>query len=138
MSIGKLVAAEGLASPCWRARCRAGPRTRPGQDVSWRISISPAAAIRTSKGEALIDQNLSSPQKAPLDERLQAPLYLQDPDPQQRDKAVAILENLTARKLITPQDRFTLVKIYLTRGDWQKASSHLRGWWRKTPKTPAT
>jgi tetratricopeptide (TPR) repeat protein len=98
----------------------------PGQ-VTWaRRQLASILLMQSTYGslqhaEELLRKNLDSEAESVLDKRALATVLSVSPDPGKRLEAVSLLEELVESEA-NPQDRFSLAKLYLARGDWAEAS----------------
>jgi tetratricopeptide (TPR) repeat protein len=101
--------------------------------VSWARSVlavvlASHADPRKSR-EALVLVGLIEGAKAEDDapggsaqqERARAAVLALQPDPVQQQRAIAVLERMNARQMLSPEDRFLLVQLYERAGDWERA-----------------
>jgi tetratricopeptide (TPR) repeat protein len=56
----------------------------------------------------------------PVDQRAKLAVLARQKNPVQRREAVAILEDLLRRQLLTPDERFLLAQLYQSQGNWPK------------------
>jgi tetratricopeptide (TPR) repeat protein len=54
-------------------------------------------------------------------ERARAAVLALQPDPVQQQRAIAVLERMNTRRLLSPEDQFLLVQLYERAGDWERA-----------------
>ena len=95
-----------LANVCWARRYLAGILRDRGNFTD------------LCQAMALIDENLRSKTPAIEDKRAKVEFLLADPRKEKIGKAVQAMEELMQAADATPDDSFTLAKLYLKKGDW--------------------
>ena len=103
------------------------------QNVSWArrtLALSLAAAgtyPNYEKALELIDENLRDAPSSAVDRRVQAVIQASFPTPISHQRALQTLEKLAQLpKVLTPDDRIILARLYLIRGEWVKSSKVFR------------
>jgi cellulose synthase operon protein C len=78
------------------------------------------------KAQALIEQNMASPEASVVERSLLAKMKAFDPDVNQRKEAKAILKDLIDRDLASPEDVIEFAEMLAAGGDWAEASGLYR------------
>ena len=124
---GRLLAAEPLL------RQLVDGRGKPTQaDMVWarrQLALSTAANggyANLQAARKMIEENMALGDASAQDMRALATFLAIDPNPVLHKKAIQIMENLILREEMTsPEDRFTLAKLYLAQGDWDHFRQHM-------------
>ncbi len=78
------------------------------------------------KAQHLLELNRDSTGGSIADLQVLARLYASDPSRARRGEAIAIWEDMIQRQQATLADRYSLAQLYLSAGEWTKASGMLR------------
>ena len=79
------------------------------------------------QGMALIEENLNSKAATIEDKRLKAFFLLADPRREKIGDAIQAMEELVKGADVTPDDYFSLAKLYLKKGDWTNYEKRMHG-----------
>ena len=95
-----------LTDACWARRSLAG------------ILMSRGGFDQLRQGMAMIDENLRSKVASIDDKRVMVNLLLTDPRKEKIGEVIQAMEDLVKSTDATPEDYFTLAKLYLKKNDW--------------------
>ena len=79
------------------------------------------------EGLALIDENLHGKAASPEDKHVKVAFLIADPRRDKVNEAVQAMEDLVKGADATPEDSFTLAKLYLRKNDWDNYQKQMHG-----------